>query len=53
MEKIWNFQLSYYVNTSGFIYKSYKPDFIALLCVFNVTWIENGLSTLKWFFCGC
>ena len=30
-----------------FIYKSYKPDFRALLWVFGMTWIENGLSTLK------
>ena len=31
MLKIWNSQLSYYVNTGVFFYKSYKPDFRAVL----------------------
>ena len=26
MQQIWNFQLSYYVNTSTFVYKSKKSD---------------------------
>ena len=34
------FPVLYYVNTTA---KSSKPDFSALLLVFNMTWIENGL----------
>ena len=48
-----NFRFCGYNIYDTFIQILYKPDFRALLLMFVMTWIKNGLCTLKWFLCGC
>ena len=49
-EKMWNIQnsqLSYYVNTGGFVYKSYKPNSVHYCECLKLHGLKNGLSTPK------
>ena len=44
MYQIWNFQLSYYVNTKDVL----VTNITSITTVLNESWIKNGLPILKW-----